>query len=148
MESTMTSIPALLIPRHSPLRWLMAAAAAGAAAAHIPVTGHHLEEAPYMGVMFILLTVACISLATAAILYDAPAVYLAATTVCGLTIMGYAATRLVAFPMLEHEVGNWLEPLGVVSIIAETIVVASSIAVLRSGNRAPSPTTTGTLING
>lgn len=85
-----------------------------------------------MGVLFILLTVACFILAVAAIWYDAPLVYLAAATICGLTIIGYAATRLVAFPMLEDDVGNWLEPLGVVSIIAETIVVVSSIAALRS----------------
>jgi hypothetical protein len=91
-----------------------------------------MEEAPYMGVLFILLTIACVTLATAVIVYDAPVVYLAAATICGLTIIGYAATRIVAFPMLEHDVGNWLEPLGVVSIIAEAIVVASSIASLRS----------------
>ncbi|HEY6681911.1 MAG TPA: hypothetical protein VI030_02980 [Propionibacteriaceae bacterium] len=124
------TIPAVLIPRRSPLRWLMAAAAVTAAAAHIPVIGPHLEEAPYMGVLFILLTIACLMLATAAILYDAPAVYLAAAITCGLTIVGYAATRLVAFPMLADDVGNWMEPLGVVSIIAEAIVVACSIAVL------------------
>jgi hypothetical protein len=33
--------------------------------------------------------------------------------------------------MLADDVGNWLEPLGVVSIVAETVVVASSIAALR-----------------
>jgi hypothetical protein len=125
------STPAVL-PLRSPLRWLMATAAVGAAAAHIPVIAPHLEEAPYMGVLFILLTIACVALATAAIVYDAPVVYLAAATICGLTIIGYAATRIVAFPMLEHDVGNWLEPLGVVSIIAEAIVVVSSIASLRS----------------
>jgi hypothetical protein len=58
-------------------------------------------------------------------------VYLAAATICGLTIIGYAATRLVPFPMLADDVGNWLEPLGVVSIVAETVVVGSSIAALR-----------------
>lgn len=82
--------------------------------------------------LFILLTLACFLLAMAAIWYDAPAVYLAAATICGLTIVGYAATRLVAFPMLADDVGNWLEPLGVVSIIAETIVVVASVAALRS----------------
>jgi hypothetical protein len=131
----MSTIPAALIPRRSPLRRLMALAAVSAAAAHIPVTGHHLEEAPYMGVLFILLTIACLTLAAVAIVYDAPVVYLAAATICGLTIIGYAATRIVPFPMLEHDVGHWLEPLGVVSILAETIVVASSIAALRSAPR-------------
>ena len=128
----MTRLPTGLVPLRSPLRWLVVTAAAGAAAAHIPVIAPHLEEAPYMGVLFILLTLACLILAIAAIWYDAAVVYLAAATICGLTIIGYAATRLVAFPMLADDVGNWLEPLGVVSIIAETIVVVSSIAALRS----------------
>jgi hypothetical protein len=125
------SIPGLLLPTCSTLRWVMATAAVSAGAAHIPVIPPHLKEAPYMGVLFILLTIACIALAMAAITYDAPMVYLAAATICGLTNIGYAATRLVAFPMLADDVGNWLEPLGVVSIVAETAVVASSIAALR-----------------
>jgi hypothetical protein len=84
-----------------------------------------------MGLLFILLTIACTTLAVTAIACDAPLVYLAAATICGVTIIGYAATRLVAFPMLADDVGNWLEPLGVVSIIAESIVVAGSITALR-----------------
>jgi hypothetical protein len=120
-----------LRPLRSPLRYLLVVAAAVAAAAHIPVTGEHLHEAPYMGVLFILLTVACSVLALAALVRDVPAVYAAAATVCGLAIIGYAATRVVAFPMLADDVGNWLEPLGVVSIVAETVVVASALASLR-----------------
>ena len=60
----------------------MATAAAGAAAAHIPLTGRHLDEAPYMGALFILLIIVSITLAIAAIIYDAPTVYLAAATAC------------------------------------------------------------------
>lgn len=120
-----------LRPLRSPLRYLLVVAAAVAAAAHIPVTGEHLHEAPYMGVLFILLTVACSVLALATLVRDVPAVYAAAATVCGLAIIGYAATRVVAFPMLADDVGNWLEPLGVVSILAETVVVASALASLR-----------------
>ena len=54
----------------------MATAAAGAAAARIPLTGRHLDEAPYMGALFILLIIVSITLAIAAIIYDAPTVYL------------------------------------------------------------------------
>jgi hypothetical protein len=126
-----SGVPAVLTPVRSPLRWLVAVAAGGAAAAHLPVIAPHLEEAPYMGLLFILLTIACTTLGVTAIAYDAPLVYLAAATICGVTIIGYAATRLVAFPMLADDVGNWLEPLGVVSIIAESIVVAGSITALR-----------------
>jgi hypothetical protein len=124
--------------QHSPWRLLLAAAATVAAVAHIPVTGEHLSEAPYMGVLFILLTIACLALAAAAVAHDSAAVYLGATAVCGLAVLGYAATRIVAFPMLADDVGNWLEPLGIVSVISELTVVASAQLALRSNSSRPS----------
>lgn len=89
-----------------------------------------------MGVAFILLTTACFGIAVSALLYDPPILYTAAATVCSLAIAGYAATRLVAFPMLADDVGNWFEPLGIVSILAESVVVASAMYAL-SGRRSP-----------
>jgi hypothetical protein len=47
-----------------------------------PLTGRHPDEAPYMGALFILLIIVSITLAIAAISYDAPTVYLAAATAC------------------------------------------------------------------
>jgi hypothetical protein len=116
----------------SPLRWPLAAAAAVAAVAHIPVIGSHLTEAPYMGVLFIVLTVACFALALAVTAFDTRAVYAAAAVTCGLAVVGYAATRLVAFPMLADDVGNWFEPLGVLSVVSETVVVVPALLGLRS----------------
>lgn len=118
-------------PLRAPERWLLAAAALVASVAHIPVTPEHLTEAPYMGVLFVLLTAACVVLAGTALVRDVPAVYLASAAVCGLAIVGYAATRLVAFPMLGDDVGNWLEPLGVVSILSEAVVVGAALSALR-----------------
>jgi hypothetical protein len=115
-------------------RWPLAAAAAVAAAAHIPVIGEHLAEAPYMGVLFVLLTGACFALGAAALMRDSRAVYAASAGTCALAIVGYAATRLVAFPMLADDVGNWFEPLGVVSIASEAIVVACALTGLQRRN--------------
>jgi hypothetical protein len=124
--------PTFLLHRlRSPLRWPFIAAAVVAAVAHIPVIAPHLDEAPYMGGLFVALTAACLALAVAAAVRDTRAVYAAAIVTCGLALVGYAATRLVAFPMLADDVGNWLEPLGVVSIVAETAVVATSLLALR-----------------
>src|SRR5689334_8031056 len=120
----------LLVPVHSSLRWMLGAAAIIAAAAHVPVIAPHLDEAPYMGVLFIVLTVACLALGLAAMVRDSAAVYAAAALTCGLAVLGYAATRLVAFPMLADDVGNWLEPLGVVSVVTESVVVACSVLAL------------------
>jgi hypothetical protein len=116
-------------------RWVLAAAAAVAAIAHVPVIGPHLEEAPYMGVLFVLLTAACSVLAVAALVRGGRAVYLLTVLTCGLAVLGYAATRLVAFPMLADDVGNWLEPLGVVSIVSESIAVAAALVGLRRSPR-------------
>ena len=81
----------------APQRYVLAVAAAIAAIAHIPVIGPHLDEAPYMGVLFIILTIACLTLGMVALVWDPPAVYLASTITCGLAVIGYIATRLVAF---------------------------------------------------
>ena len=105
------------------MRLVLAGAAAVAALAHVPVIGPHLDEAPYMGVLFVVLTAACAFLALAALVRGGRAVYALTVLTCGLAVLGYVATRLVAFPMLADDVGNWLEPLGVVSIVSESIAV-------------------------
>jgi hypothetical protein len=120
----------LLYRRQSRLRWLLGVAAVLAAAAHVPVIGPHLHEAPYMGVLFIVLTIACVVLAAAALTRDRAAVYALAVLTCGLAVIGYVATRLTAFPMLADDVGNWAEPLGLVSIASESIVVMAALLVL------------------
>ena len=114
-----------------PARAVVAGAALVAAVAHVPVIAPHLDEAPYMGVLFIVLTAACLLIATAAVVRDTAAVYALAILTCGLAVIGYAATRLVPFPMLADDVGNWLEPLGIVSVLSELVVVGAGVTALR-----------------
>lgn len=120
----------LLRSLHSPQRWALAGAAAVAAGAHVPVIASHLDQAPYMGVLFVLLTAACVALAACALIRDSAGVYALAALTCGLAIIGYVATRLVPFPMLSDDVGNWLEPLGVVSILSEASALAAAMVAL------------------
>lgn len=133
MATTTRAVPA---PRRSEWRWVLAGAALVAAAAHVPVIGPHLGQAPYMGVSFVVLTAACLFLAAAAALRDTAVVYQLAVLTCRLAIAGYAATRLVAFPGLADDVGDWLEPLGIVSITAEALVIIAAVNGLRP---APDP---------
>jgi hypothetical protein len=105
-------------------------AAVVAAAAHVPVIAPHLEEAPYMGGLFVLFTVGCLGIAAAVAVRPTRGAYRAAAGLCGAGILTYAATRLVAFPLLEHDVGQWFEPLGVVSVLAEYTVVVCALALL------------------
>lgn len=92
--------------RRTPWRWPLAALALVAAAAHVPVIGPHLDEAPYLGEEFIVLTAACLLLALGALVCDSVAVYAMSALACGLAVIGYVITRLVAFPQLGDEVGN------------------------------------------
>jgi hypothetical protein len=117
----------------SPYRPLVVLAAMIAALAHIPVIAPHLDEAPYMGVLFIVLTAACLVLAGTLLVHDGARVYALSILTCGLAVIGYAATRLFAFPMLADDVGNWLEPLGVVSIVAESVAVAGAACAIHRG---------------
>ena len=127
-----TSAPAVVSPASTrAVRIVLAGAAAVAALAHVPVIGPHLDEAPYMGVLFVVLTAACAFLALAALVRGGRAVYALTVLTCGLAVLGYVATRLVAFPMLADDVGNWLEPLGVVSIVSESIAVGAALVGLR-----------------
>ncbi len=134
----------LLAARHSRVRLLLVPAVLVAAAAHLPVIRPHLSEAPYMGVLFIVLTAACVLLAATLISWDSRFVYLLSAGTCGLAVLGYAATRLTAFPMLVDDVGNWLEPLGLVSVAAESVVVVTAaIAMLSTRPTASSIAGTG-----
>lgn len=116
--------------RRRPAQLVLVGAALVAAVAHVPVTPEHLREAPYTGVLFVLLTGSCLLLAVALTIVDRPALYVAAAVECGSAIAGYVLTRLVAFPEVAADVGNWLEPLGVVSVLAEAVVVIAAARLL------------------
>lgn len=127
------SAPSIFLwtPRRSPWRWPLAGAATLAGAAHLPVIGSHLDEAPYLAEEFVVLAAACLLLATAALVCDSAAVYCLIVLTCGLAVIGYVATRLVAFPQIAADVGDWQDPFGVVSIAAETLAVVAAIGGLR-----------------
>jgi hypothetical protein len=125
--------------QESAWRWLMVPAILVAAAAHLPVIRPHLDEAPYLGVLFVVLSAACVALASVAISWDSPLVYALSALTCGLAVLGYLATRVLAFPMLAEDVGNWLEPLGVLSVGSETVVVLVAARALATAGRRPQP---------
>jgi hypothetical protein len=122
----------LTMPVNSRSRWLLVPALLAAAAAHLPVISEHLAEAPYMGALFILLSAACVLLAAVLISFDSKALYALAVLTGALAIVGYLGTRLVAFPMLSDDVGDWLEPLGIASISTELVAVVSALTTLRA----------------
>jgi hypothetical protein len=119
-----------LVSERSPLRLPAAAAALVAAAAHVPVTGAHLREAPYIGVLFIALEITLVALALALVVADTRPVWAACGIVPALAIGAYVLSRLVPLPQMADDVGNWAEPLGVVSVGFEALLVLCAAAQL------------------
>jgi hypothetical protein len=113
-------------------RTTLVSAALVASAAHVPVIAPHLDEAPYMGALFVAFSVTCLVIAGAAVVRPGRGVWAAAAAVCGSAVATYAATRLVAFPQLADDVGAWFEPLGVVSVLSESAVVVAALVLWRA----------------
>lgn len=126
----------------SSLHWATVLALAVAAAAHLPVIPEHLRAAPYLGVLFILFVLGAWTAAVLLLNTEDRRVSLAAMILCALAIGAYALTRTVALPQAADDVGNWLEPLGVIAVLSEAVVVVLGAIALRAP-RAGSPARTG-----
>lgn len=120
----------------SPLRWLAAATLVASGIVHIPVIPMHLEEAPYIGYLFIALTAVCFALAAAVLLVDSMLVWAAGGVVTALAVIAYVLSRTVGLPQIEDDIGNWTEPLGIAAITAESLTVLLAVVALRRAEAA------------
>lgn len=107
-----------------PGRWSIGAALIATAASHLPVIAVHLREAPYLGVSFVVFTMLAVGLAVGVMMRGSRGWLLAAATLCAAALGTYCATRLVAFPQLGDDVGNWREPAGVAAAVSEMTALA------------------------
>lgn len=121
---------ASITPYRSQRRWPAALALIVTAGVHIPVTPEHLREAPYIGLLFLALTGACLVLSIAILAFDVPAVWLLSGAVSAAAVLAYAMSRTVALPQIGDDVGRWFEPLGIAAICAETLTAVIAAAVL------------------
>lgn len=126
---------AWLRPIGSFWRYPAAALAVVAGLAHVPVTPEHLNEAPYIGISFMVLTTVCVVLAATMLLWDPAVVWLTLGGACLLAVIAYLLSRTVGLPLMADDVGNWLETLGVVSVVTETGVVLLAGLALRKAWR-------------
>src|SRR3954451_11504183 len=100
-------------------RVVLIPAALVATATHVPITRDHLEEAPYIGFMFVLLEAAGVALAGLLMRREDRRLYASCSALGGLAILAYVLSRSIGLPQIRDDVGNWAEPLGIVAIAAE-----------------------------
>lgn len=117
-------------PATSALRLVGAGGALGESVAHIPVVEHHLYEAPYAGVLFVLVTVSGLMLAQLLLVSDSPQVWFAAAVVGALALLAYVVSRTSGLPQMDHDIGDWGNRLGAVAVTSELVMLTSATIAL------------------
>jgi hypothetical protein len=116
-------------------RWWAGGCLLIAAAVHVPVIAPHLSEAPYIGVLFILLTAACVILTPALVTYDSRILWVIAGVVTLLAVIVYVLSRTIGLPQIADDIGDWSDPLGTVAIASESLTFVAAGVVLVSRRR-------------
>lgn len=96
----------------------------GVALVHLLDVVDKIEETPYIGALYIALTVGAVALA-GLLLFDASRRTWA--MVAGLTasvLIGFVLSRTSGLPDATGDIGNWKEPLGMASMFVEGCLVA------------------------
>ena len=120
----------------SPWRWVGAVLLLVTAGTHVPLIPEHLEEAPYVGALFIALAVVGVVLAVLLAVRDTPLVWAVSGLVTLLAAVAFLLSRTVGLPQIGDDVGNWTEPLGFPAVAAELLTVVVTLVVLERRNGA------------
>ena len=113
---------------HAVRRATMVVALGGIALIHTLDLQGKLDELPYVGVLFIGLIVSCLLVAEGLIRSDDLRVWLLAGALAAATILGYVISRTSGLPGdHDDDVGNWLEPLGLASLLVEGVVILLAV---------------------
>lgn len=91
---------------------------------HLLDLPNQLDETPYLGVLYILGPIITSLLAAALIVGSRRRIgWWLAIAIALATALGYCLSRTTGLPASTGDIGNWGEPLGVASLIAEGCVM-------------------------
>lgn len=97
-----------------------------------------LAETPYLGYAYIALMVGSALASILIIQNDKRGWRLGAALALG-AIIAYTLSRTTGLPYAVDDIGNWGEPLGVISLVAEGVMVAVSYAALNRAEAEEEP---------
>lgn len=102
------------------LRWAAVASLITTAAVHTALAPAHLREAPYAGVLFIALSATALTIAASLVRRNNELAWMAAGLISVTALLAYAVSRSIGLPSLGDDIGDWLNPLGIVAMVSET----------------------------
>lgn len=84
-------------------------------------------ETRYMFWLYVAVMVAAVVVAGWVLFTRSRLALLAAAAVAGSVLLGYVVDRTVGLPNATGDIGNWLEPLGLTSVVVEAVTVLAAI---------------------
>jgi len=87
-------------------------------------------DAGYLGGLFIVAVIACLAIAAALTRTSDDRAWAAAEGLAALILLGYVLSRTVGLPGFTDDIGEWSEPLGLASMVAEGLLLCVTGAVL------------------
>jgi hypothetical protein len=107
------------------------------AAIHILDLPGKLAETPYLGVIYIVLIIAAFVLTERLFVVGSRLDFIAAAALSAAVIVAFTINRTVGMPGATGDIGNWLEPLGLLSLVVEAFVLWQSVAAVIGLSRIP-----------
>jgi hypothetical protein len=96
-----------------------------------------IEETPWLGAAFVLLTLGCMVLAGRLLQWSSRLLWAQVAALNALAIGGYVFTRLISTPFDNGDVGNWSEMLGLAALFIEGALLLLSMQVIMGRLTAP-----------
>jgi membrane protease YdiL (CAAX protease family) len=109
----------------------------GIALIHALQVPEAFEETVYLGVLFIGAILASLALTTVLTRTSDQRAWVAAGGLAAAIMLGYVLTRTSGLPDATLDVGNWTEPLGLASLVAEGLVLCVTAGVLAARGVVP-----------
>ena len=113
----------------------------GIIAVHILDLPGKLEEVPYLGVMYIFVILFSGFLVHRVMSGATKRDYLAAAGLAAAVIVGFVINRTIGMPGATDDIGNWSEPLGLLSLVIEAWVVYVALTAARATDLASNAST-------
>jgi len=100
---------------------------AGIIAIHVMDLQGKLEETPYLGIGYIAVCLIAGFLMVRMISGPTRLDFLAAAALSAAVFAGYVVNRTVGMPGAMDDVGNWMEPLGLLSLVIEAFTCVMAL---------------------
>ena len=104
-------------------RALVAAGLFGIAAVHLADLPDKMEDVPYLGWAYIALIAASLVLAELVATRADRRLMGASAGLSAAVVVGFAINRTIGMPGAMDDIGNWTEPLGMISLLIEAAVL-------------------------